>query len=90
MFFPIGQPSGLRFASQSQDNLLIGIWELCAPKHTIFFLGSKQPLPGSGPLSPLSVLDLGVPVLVTLWELGKVSHTLVAKAQTPKGGGSET
>lgn len=74
MSFPIGQPSGLRFASQSQDNLPIGVWGLCAPKHTVF-LRPKQPLPGSG---SLSVLDLGVPVLVILWELGKVSHTLVA------------
>lgn len=74
MSFPIGQPSGLRFASQSQDNLPIGVWGLCASKHTVF-LRPKQPLPGSG---SLSVLNLGVPVLVILWELGKVSHTLVA------------
>lgn len=54
MFFPIGQPSGLRFASQSQDNLPIGVWGLCAPKHILFFLRPKQPPPGSGPLSSFS------------------------------------
>lgn len=53
MSFPIGQPSSLRFASQSQDNLPIGVWGLCAPKHTIF-LRPKQPPSGSGPLSSFS------------------------------------